>query len=267
MAADMKHLRTRIKSIDSTQHLTHAMGLVASSKIRRANQQMEKAKEYALALSQTVARLSADPGCSRSAYLRRPQGERTLLVVIAGDRGMAGGYNANVLRLAKCYPQAQVIPLGKRAGERYGQAPISSEHFSYSQAKELAHRLCREFTQGQVDRIGIVSTKYISMMQQEPQLSWLFPLPQPEKAAPGATEFEPDELTVLEHLMPEYLCAQLIKHLRESFACEVAARRVAMDNAGKNANEMLYRLGLEYNRARQSAITQEITEIVAGSGR
>lgn len=265
MGADMKSLRTRIRSVDSTLHLTKAMGLVASSKIRSATERRTFARQYAAAVTDAVSVLAACPDCGQSPYMRQ-DGERTRLIVIAGDRGLAGGYNANALRLAREYPEAAVIPIGKRACEAYREPVCSSEHFTYARAKELAQTLCREFAEGAYDRLGIVGTAFVSMMTQTPRVTWVFPLMRDPEAASRPVVFEPDEVAVLNAVVPEYVAAVLMAEVRESFAAEVAARRMAMDSAGKNAAEMIEELQLAYNRARQGAITQEITEIVAGSG-
>lgn len=266
MGADIKALRSRIKSVDSTLHLTKAMGLVASSKIRKANISMAKSRDYSSAVKNTVEVLSLSPECAKSPYMRETDGTRTKIIVIAGDRGLAGGYNANVFRLASEYPDAEFIPIGKRACERFGGEPNSSETFSYADAKALCDALCKEFREDKFDRLGIISTKYVSMMTQEAQISWVLPIKRAENAGNVGVIFEPDEMTVLNTAVPEYVAGILIASLRESFASEVAARRMAMDSAGKNAQQMIDSLQLEYNRARQGAITQEITEIVAGSG-
>lgn len=266
MGADIKQLRTRIKSVDSTLHLTKAMGLVASSKIRRATDSMNKGKEYADAMEEMVAQLTAYEECQKSVYMSRGDGNKICLIVIAGDRGLAGGYNANIFRLVRDLPEAQIVPIGKRACERYGGELQLAEGYTYSQALALAEDICLGFEEGKFDKFGIVCTKYHSMMSQEAQLRWLLPLTASDRNKGGNAVFEPDELTVLNALIPEYIAGMILSCVKESFASEVAARRVAMDSAGKNAQEMIDRLGLEYNRARQGAITQEITEIVAGSG-
>ena len=126
--------------------------------------------------------------------------------------------------------------------------------------------LCRDFAAGRYDRVGIVCTRYVSMLSQEAWMRPILPLQRKESAGVASVIFEPDEATVLEEAVPEYVAGLLVSAVRESFACEVAARRCAMDSAGKNAQQMIDDLQLEYNRARQGAITQEITEIVAGSG-
>lgn len=266
MSADIKTLRTRIKSVDSTLHLTKAMGLVASSKIRRATDAMLKSRQYAKALEDTVSQLTAYEECRKSPYMAKRDGERLLLLVVAGDRGLAGGYNANIFRLMRDYPDATVIPIGKRACDRYGNELHYAEKYAYADALEQAQELCRAFADNEFDRCGIVCSKYHSLMSQEAYVKWLLPLERSENTKATTALFEPDELTVLGAIIPEYVAGMILACVRESFACEVAARRVAMDSAGKNAQEMIDRLALEYNRARQGAITQEITEIVAGSG-
>ncbi len=266
MAGNTKALRVRIKSVTSTLQLTKAMGLVASSKIRRANAAMLKGREYEEVLCHTLSLLSANRDCQKSPYMQVRDTERTRLVVIAGDRGLAGGYNANVFRLAAQYPNAEVIPIGKRACERFGKPIVSSEHFSFDEASALADTLCTDFANGEYDRLGILSTRYHSVMSQEAYVQWILPLEKRESNGSPAIVFEPDELTVLNNVIREYVAGMIMVCARESFASEVAARRMAMDSAGKNATQMIDNLQLEYNRARQGAITQEITEIVAGAG-
>lgn len=268
MGADIKALRVRIKSVDSTLHLTKAMGLVASSKIRRANEAMKKGRQYSSALDGFISALTASSECQKSPYMRHSVEDisRTRIIVIAGDRGLAGGYNANVFRLAAEYRGADFIPIGKRACEKYRAAVNSSERYTADEAYALAKGLCADFARGEYDRLGIISTKYESMMTQTATVTWVLPLTRGEESASTGMVFEPDELTVLNAVIPEYVAGKIVGALRESFASEVAARRMAMDSAGKNATAMIEDLQLKYNRARQGAITQEITEIVAGAG-
>ena len=255
-----------MKSVDSTLHLTKAMGLVASSKIRRATDAMNKSREYKKAVDEIVALLTSCPECKKSPYMRNTGGERTRFIVIAGDRGLAGGYNANIFRTAREFEGAEFITVGKRACDRFGSEANSSEFFSYAEAYALAIKLCDDFCAGKYDRLGIISTKYVSMLSQEPNVSYLLPLSDEQKKEEISVVFEPEEILILNSAVPEYVAGTILAAVRESFACEVMARRTAMDSAGKNAQEMLDTLRLQYNRARQGAITQEITEIVAGSG-
>ena len=250
MGADTKLLRNRIKSVDSTLHLTKAMGLVASSKIRRATASMLRGREYSESVSGIISSLVCCRDCLRSPYMQERSGGATRLIVIAGDRGLAGGYNA----------------IGKRCCDRYGAEQNTAEGFTHEDSMRLAAMLCDEFKSGKYDRLGILWTKYISMMTQVPEVTWLLPLQRTQDSKQMDIVFEPDELTVLDSAVPEYVAGKLTAAVRESFACEIAARRMAMDSAGKNAQQMIDDLMLQYNRARQGAITQEITEIVAGSG-
>lgn len=268
MGYNTKALKNRIRSVNSTLHLTRAMGLVASSKMRRANESMNSGRQYATAFGNVMDLLTACPDCIHSPYMRPTEGKRVCLVVIAGDRGLAGGYNANVFRLTESMPREKVIPIGKRACDRYHGEFASSERYSGAQASELARELCRAFLAGEYDRVGIVSTRYVSMMTQEAQATWLLPLERPEGKDNATVDavFEPDETSILNTAVPDYVAGVIMRCIRESFACEVAARRMAMDSAGKNAQAMIDNLQIKYNRARQGAITQEITEIVAGSG-
>ena len=266
MGADTKKLRNRIKSVDSTLHLTRAMGLVASSKMRRALEGMNKGRQYEAAVWQAIAPLTQSPECQNSPYMKQAEGGKTCLIVIAGDRGLAGGYNANVFRALREYEDVDIIPIGKRACDRFHGELCRAEGFDAREALGLSLDLCRKFREGEYSRVGILGTRYLSMLSQQPDVRWVLPLTKSEESVGSGMIYEPDELTILEAAVPEYVAGILVSAARESFACEIVARRTAMDSAGKNAQEMIDKLQLEYNRARQSALTQEITEIVAGSG-
>ena len=265
MGADIKSLRGRIRSVDSTLHLTKAMGLVASSKIRRATLAMGKSREYTAALEEVMSQLRAAPECAKSPYMQS-RGSGSRIIVIAGDRGLAGGYNANVFRLAATQEGADFLPIGKRACDRFGEGYPSSERFNGTDAAQIAEEQCRAFLAGEFERLGILYTQYRNMMTQTATLIWILPLERETGVKNSSAIFEPDERQVLDTAVPTYVGGLLAACVRESFASEVAARRMAMDSAGKNAQEMIDRLQLQYNRARQNSITQEITEIVAGSG-
>ena len=297
MPEDIKSLRTRIKSFDSTLHLTGAMGLVASSKIKRACDAMYASREFADGISEITMALAASPECRRSPYLglvkkdndgtedeaddkAQDESLRTRLIVIAGDRGLCGGYNANVFRTIRTMDYYEIKPIGKRSYDKYHQADpedenedseeenyLSSEHYSYEEALEEAEICCKDFLEGRIDRVLVVYNKYVSIMSQEPRVFQLLPLVKEEGAKELGGISEPSSDVLLEELVPEYFACKLFALVRESFACEVAARRMAMDSAKKNAQQMIEDLKLEYNRARQSTITQEITEIVSGAGK
>lgn len=265
MGAYIKQLRVRIKSVDSTRHLTKAMGLVASSKIRKSTEAMMRSRDYAKTVENVINQLTLCSECEKSVFMKQGEGKRELLVVIAGDRGLAGGYNANVFRFMREYTPTEVLPIGKRACERYGKELQLADSFSLKEAKAMAEMICEGFAQGRYDRVGVVYTKHHSMMSQETAIRYVLPLKKAKTKPSGSIIFEPDEMTVLQKAVPLYVSGVLMACVKESVASEVAARRVAMDAADKNAGEMLSSLQLSYNRARQGTITQEITEIVAGS--
>lgn len=266
MPANTRELRNRIRSVDSTLHLTKAMELVASSKIRKATAKMHAGREYADAVTDVINVLSCCQECQASPYMRKGSADRIRLIVIAGDRGMAGGYNVNVFREAQKYPGAEIYAIGRKASARYGQEIRGTEHYSYEDAAELAARFCEEYRNDLYDRLGILYTQYVSMMTQEAKIRWIFPLTAPEQAPAQQVIFEPDAAKVLEETVPLYLTGILMASVRESYASEVSARSSAMNSAGRNAQKMKDDLTLAYNRARQGAITQELTEIVAGAG-
>ena len=245
MGADIKKLKTRIKSVDSTLHLTKAMGLVASSKIKRATDAMSISREYASVFSDAVSMLTACRECEKSPYMQVNETGKTCLIVIAGDRGLAGGYNANIFRLVKELEVVEIIPIGKRACDRFGENTILAEDFNSRDALALSKEICAKFREGEFNKVGIVCTKYVSIMSQEAQVKWILPLEKNESTKPVSVIFEPDEMTVLNTAIYEYIAALIIAAVKESFASEVAARRVAMDSAGKNAQQMLDNLYLD----------------------
>ncbi|MBO5525303.1 MAG: ATP synthase F1 subunit gamma [Clostridia bacterium] len=257
---DTKSIRTRIKGVKSTLHLTEAMGTVASSKMRKANQAMQSAKEFQSMLDELIPRVAVH--AKGHSYLREG-GDRCKVIVIAGDRGMAGGYNANVFRTVAKMQNAEVVPIGKRACNKYGAQVCSSERFFADDAKRLADELCDQFRAGAFDRLVIVSSKYISAMEQRVHTEQILPL-SAQQDRETEIVFEPSPEQVLDVYVPQYVAGKILCAVRESFACEITARKTAMDSAGKNAREMSDNLQLMYNRARQGAITQEITEILAG---
>lgn len=292
MGKDIKSLRTRIKSFDSTLHLTGAMGLVASSKIKRAYDAMAASREYSKAITDLTTRLISCPECRKSPYFGKPaepqdteeeqetKTEKVRLIVIAGDRGLCGGYNANVFRTVRDMGEVEIHPIGKRSYARYHNEPeemgeefdpdsgyLSSEYYTIEEAQEEAAICCKDFIEGRIDKVGIVYNRYVSIISQEPDVFWILPLTRKEDSGADAGIYEPAPDELLDSFIPEYFAGKLFALVKESFACEVAARRMAMDSAKKNAQQMIDDLTLEYNRARQGTITQEITEIVAGAGK
>ena len=298
MSANIKRLKARIRSVDSTLHLTKAMQLVAAGKIRKATEQLSSSRRYCEAMRTVVSALAKSQDCADSIYVTGPKddGGKTVLIVVAGDRGLAGGYNANAFRLADTVEADEIIAIGRRSVDRVaGRMPEkkselgggTTEHFKPEDSKALAVSLCERYLAGEIKRLQIVSTAYVTIMTQTAVLSTLLPLKEcvlPESRRMGFKamkaqdtdekpegthymEFEPNAAEVIGVAIPEYLSAIIFGLVRESFASEIAARRVAMDAATKNGIVMRDDLSLQYNRARQGAITQEITEIVAGAGR
>ena len=287
--ANTKAIRARIRSVDSTRHITKAMELVASSKIRRATARMEKSRFYRNVMLDAFADLSAE----KSVYAKQRARELpTLYIVVAGDRGLAGGYNSNIFRSAMTMirPTDKVIPVGKRAADYYAarwpQQVFSAEfpsveHFTASDSAKIAYLAKELYDRCEVGAVNLISTRFVTMLSQKPNITYLLPLevlaenrhgpeetdfPEPErKGTLGVVEYEPSAEEVLAAIIPEYISGVLYTSVTEAYASELAARRAAMDSATKNADEMLETLSLKYNQARQSAITQEITEIVAGA--
>ncbi len=278
MGANIKAIRGRIKSVDSTRHITKAMELVASSKIKRAGVRMEESRFYRSTMQDAMASLASE----NTIYSRLPSRDLpTLYLIVAGDRGLAGGYNNNIFRSSRATLREGdlVIPIGKRAVDYYmGRSHItlvsseflSAEHFRAEEASQIASLAADKYQRGEIGGVSIISTKFVSMLSQQVEWTPLLPLrktdtKREESAFSATVEFEPSAEEVLAALIPQYMAGVLYSAVMEAFASELAARRSAMDTATKNADEMLEELNLNYNRARQGAITQEITEIVAGA--
>ena len=267
-----KEIKNRIRSMESTRQITKAMEMVASSKLRKAQSRVNDARPYYQTLHKAICDIAAASSGQDSVYLADRGGEKTLLVVIGGDRGLAGGYNSNVLKLAMEQNAATVLPVGKKALEffRLRGKEIWSDDFdvaeriAVSQCFTLARKLCAAYTEGVFSRICVCYTDFESVLTQRPTVLQLLPLTGVSGGKAKELIYEPDAETVLETIVPEYLGGLLYGALCESRASEQAARRTAMDAATSNADEMIADLSLKFNRARQAAITQEITEIVAG---
>lgn len=274
-----KDIKQRIRSMESTRQITRAMEMVATSKLRHAQDRIRDSRPYFEILYGTIAHIACTRPDFSSPYLTRREGKRVCCIVIAGDRGLAGGYNNNVLKLVQQEMEGKelsVLPMGKRAVEHFRSrgVPIFTEAYgeaadvSIGDCFSLSKQLAKAYLAGEFDEICVAFTNFVSVLTQTPAVLPLLPLsltassrPQPEAAA----LYEPDPQTVFDAIIPEYLGGVVYGALCESVASELAARRTAMDAATKNADEMIGNLNLQFNRARQGAITQEITEIVAGA--
>lgn len=274
----MKGIKLRIKSMESTKQITRAMEMVASSKLRHAQNRVLHSRPYFETLYKTIADIAISNQEITSKYLLPRAVKRSCYVVIAGDRGLAGGYNNNVLKMAYAEMAGKdvcVLPIGKKAVDffRTRQVPILTE--AYAEAAELsvgdcftlAKNLSKSFLNEEFDEIILAYTNFVSVLSQVPATLRLLPLNYQETTTRHESSilYEPDSESVFDTIIPEYLGGVVYGALCESVASELAARRSAMDAATKNADEMIDDLSLKYNRARQGAITQEITEIVAGA--
>ena len=280
MAGSMKEIKLRIKSVQSTMQITKAMELVASSKLRRAKERVEHSRPYFETLYATLFDIANADSDFASPYLAKRSGHRRLYIVIAGDRGLAGGYNANILKAVAADAEGAdycVLPIGKKTVEHFERrgTPILTTAFaeagtlSVSDCFEISRLVCQKFLAGEFDEIRLAFTQFVSMLTQTPAILPVLPFDAPHPA-PGQEHkslmlYEPDSEAVFDAIIPEYLAGVVYGALCESVASEQGARRTAMDAATKNAGEMIDHLNLYYNRARQAAITQEITEIVAGA--
>ena len=280
MAGSMKDIKLRIKSVESTMQITKAMELVASSKMRRAKERVEHSRPYFETLYESLTKIAAADPRARNPYLRREDIKRTLLVVIAGDRGLAGGYNANVFKQADAAEgPVTVLPIGKRSAEYFAHhgaglftpEVLMAADVSVSECFTLSHQITEGFLKGEYDAVKLCYTRFDSMMTQTATTLEVLPLTiepteaQKAEARRSQILYKPSCEEVFGAIIPEYVAGVLYGAVCESVASELAARRTAMDAATKNAGEMIEHLNLYYNRARQAAITQEITEIVAGS--
>ena len=281
MAANMKAVKLRIKSVQSTMQITKAMELVASSKLRKAKERAEVCRPYFETMHQTLADIAQGNTDFSSVYARESQNEKRCYVLIAGDRGLAGGYNTNLFKCLEAASSGQdfrVLPIGKKAVEyskRNGFACVTESFgeiadISVADCFEMANLLCGEFKKGEFGHIDLCYTRFVSMLSQQPLAIPVLPLndltkEQDTKSIRNLILYEPDASEVFEAIVPEYLAGLIYGAVCESVASELAARRTAMEAATNNAEEMIEKLNLHYNRARQASITQEITEIVGGA--
>ncbi len=278
--ASMNDIKARIKSVTSTMQITKAMELVATSKLRRAKEKAERSRPFHKILGEAISEIEGLADIGEGIWSRATAGERTLFIVIAGDRGLAGGYNSNVFRLTRTLAEdteALFLPIGKKALEHYRHrgAPIYSEGPEYvsdvsvGDALAIAESICEGYKSGEFDRAVVVYTRFVSMLTQMPVYEQLLPLERSEAQKDGSHTTDPlfggDPEVILDKIVPEYVGGILNSAICEALASESGARRTAMNAANKNAGEMIDTLMLSYNRARQAAITQEITEIVSGA--
>lgn len=281
MAANMKSVKLRIKSVQSTMQITKAMELVASSKLRKAKERAETCRPYFQTMHHTLKEIASENTDFTSVYAKEAVNPKYCYVVIAGDRGLAGGYNANLFKCLEADAAGKdyvVLPIGKKAVEYFKRKKIDcmTEEFaevadiSVADCFEIANLLCTEFKKGSFGHMELCYTKFVSMLSQKPEVFSMLPLKdlsekEETKEVRNLILYEPDAETVFDAIVPEYLAGLIYGAVCEALASELAARRTAMESATSNAEEMIEKLNLYYNRARQASITQEITEIIGGA--
>ena len=278
----MKEIKTRIKSVESTKQITKAMELVSSSKFRKAKEKAESARPYFNTLYNTVQDIAKNTSNSKNVFLKERKVNNVCYIVVAGDRGLAGGYNSNILKAVIAHNKlatGKIIPVGKKAKEslsKRGYEVIdyieSVEKCVYEDANRVALAAMEAYKNGEVDEVNLVYTEFISALSQEPKIVKLLPVTidntnneKEVKKGKAAVQYLPSADAVLGYVLPKYVSGSIYGAIAESFASEQAARRTAMESATDNANEMISKLELVYNRARQAAVTQEISEIVGGA--
>ncbi len=279
--ANMKDIKRRIKSVESTMQITKAMELVASSKLKRAKIRAEVSQPFFNSLYDTMRSISRD-SVFTSVFTAKRQMKNTLLIVIAGDRGLAGGFNSNVLKAALARAEelsktgeVKIISIGKKAVEFFDKRSFNvieryqqiAEDFDIYCAMDISDEIIKHYYSNTIDRVELFYTTFVSALVQEPQSLNILPVELPDEISEkrSNTIYDPSPQAVFDGLIPKYIAGILFGAVVDSFASEQASRRTAMESASDNAGEMIDNLSLIYNRARQATITQEISEIVGGS--
>lgn len=293
--ANLKAIRKRISSVKSTQKITRAMKMVAGARLARAQQRILALRPYAVKTGEmlrevTVALAESDASEAEHPLLARRPEKRALLLIVTSDRGLCGAFNANILRTTERLQREKEaagidvsLAVIGRKGREYFQRRSATIHHAFTgvwekldleQARNVARVVVRPFLAGEVDAIYLVYNEFKSAMSQRVVAEPLFPLspPAPEGESEANQEeqkpqflFEPDKRRLLERLVPMYLEVTIARALLESLASQLGAQMTAMDSATKNASEMISKLTLDYNRARQAAITTELMEIIGGA--
>jgi len=282
--ASLKDIRKRIQSVKNTQQITSAMKMVAAARLRRAQERIERARPYAeemaVVLSNLAMRVHAD---SHPLLVRRPA-DKVMLIVVTSDRGLCGGFNQNIIRTAerfirenrKKYSKITFTVIGKKGYDYFKNrtTPIFQNYtgisgsIEYSLGKTIAQDMVKTFIDESEDEIYLLFNKFITPMTQEIVFDRLLPISRSkarEDTTPVEYLFEPSQDLIIEGIINRHLNTQVFRALLESEASELGARMTAMDSATSNAEEMIERLTLDYNRARQEAITVELMEIVSGA--
>jgi F-type H+-transporting ATPase subunit gamma len=286
--ASLRDIRKRIKAKKSMQQITKAMKMVAAAKLRRAQEAILAARPYARSLDHLIADLGARAESVQHPLLMQRPVKRAELVVLTSDRGLAGGFNSNVIRRAqrflldneRTYESIRISTIGRKGNDYFKKRKVTLRRdyadlysrVSYPAAANLAEELAGQFAAGEVDAVFLAYNEFISAISQKVSIVQLLPLTTAEPAAQTEPsdalvdfKYEPSQQAVLNRLIPQALAIRFYRALLESVASEHGARMSAMENATNNANEMISELTLYYNRTRQSVITKELVEIVSGA--
>ena len=288
----LKELKNRITSVKSTRKITSAMKMVAASKLRRAQELAESSRVYADSLAFILSSLAGKP--SKNSDLPeiltgRENPKTTLLIINSSDRGLCGGFNSNLFRKAKIWIAEQqtkgktvkLLTVGKKASSFYRRSEIdvianfedlTSNDRQIQIAEEIKNKIVELFESKEVDEVSILFNKFVSAISQEPSYQSIIPMASSDdentevaETSNAVFEFEPDKNELLEYLLPRNFLTQIYRSILESSASEHAARMTSMDNATRNAGDMIDRLTLTYNRTRQAFITKELIEIISGA--
>lgn len=288
MSGQLKEVRNRIKSVTSTQQITKAMKMVSAAKLRRAQDAITQMAPYSRKLQEMLSNIvSSSSGDMEMPLANERSAERVLLIVITSDRGLCGGYNTNILKLARTVIEEKyaaqnakgnlaILPLGKKGYEYFTKNNYNVidnywtifSNLSFENVRETAVYAQQSFLEKKYDRIDIIYSQFRNAAVQEFVCEPYLPIPKVVNAAGAKNSdfiFEPSKEILIEELMPKILNTQVFKAILDANASEHGARMTAMDKASENANEILRVLKISYNRARQAAITTELTEIVSGA--
>jgi F-type H+-transporting ATPase subunit gamma len=283
MAKGIREIKRQIKSIQNTKQITKAMEMIAAARLRRAQQAAQSARPYAEKLREVIASIASSSGSATHPMLQKRPIQRTGYVVITSDRGLAGGYNANLLRKVmmtlrekhKSSDEYMIFVIGRKGRDflRRRNIVLSTETTAlpdfpkFSDIKDVAISAVKAYEEGAIDELVLVYNEFISAIAQRPVEKVLLPLGETktQNTTSASYEFEPSPEVVLEHILPRYAETLVFSAVLEGKASEFGARMTAMSNATKNATKLIAERTLQYNRARQASITQEITEIVAGA--
>jgi len=276
--AGAQDIRRRIRSVRNMQQITKAMKMVSAAKLRKAQLKLNAARPYARQLQGVLERLAQAPVETIHPLLKKRPVQKVVYVLITSDRGLCGGYNANLIRktsglIAETQQEVKLVTVGRKGRDFFRRGKIEflaeftglGDDPSYNQAKEVAQEVVHLYEQGEADEVYLLYTEFVTAMTQRPAQLKLLPIEQPEGKQGRQYIFEPSAEEILNSLLPKYIETQIFRTILEGKASEQGARMTAMSSATDNAKDMIDRLSLAMNRARQAAITTEISEIVSGA--